>query len=136
MAIQLVGLEWAAQLVGVRIPDADEDALWRCARAWHTAAEQLRTLVPVAMQVGGGVADSLRGEAATRFAEVWQAIGATDGVLGRLANACENIATGFEYAAAEVERAKLQILAELAGLVATMAAFAAAVPGIGIAGGI
>lgn len=136
MTIQLGRLEPVARLVGVPFPEADEDALWRCARAWYTAADQLRQLPPVASEIGEGVAGALRGIAAERFAEVWSPVGAPDGLLYRLADMCDVIGGACERAAERVEQAKLTILAQLTGLVAGAAGFGVAVPGLAVARGL
>jgi len=136
MTIHLGSLEWAARLAGVPFPQADEDALWRCARAWYTAADQLRLLPPTAQQIADGVAEALRGTAAERFAEIWSEVTDRDGVLQRLADTCDAIGAACARAADQVEQAKLAILGELALLATVVAGFGVRVPGFGVAGGL
>jgi hypothetical protein len=136
MTIHLGSLQWAARLAGVPFPEADEDALWRCARAWYSVADHLRRLPAVAQEIGDGVAGAMQGTAAARFAEVWSEMEAPDGVLHRLADTCDAIGGACERAAEQVEQAKLVILAELAALASVAAGFGVAVPGFALAGGL
>ena len=84
MTIQLERLEWAARLVGVRFPDADEDGLRRCAQAWHSAAEQLRLVPPEAARIGAQVAEAVAGETAARFEGSWTPAPSVAGLLASL----------------------------------------------------
>ena len=136
MTIRLGNLEWVARLAGVPFPEADEEALWRCARAWYTAADQLRRLPPVAHEIGDSVATALRGVAAARFAEVWSPVGAPDGLFHRLADACDVLGGACERAAERVEQTKLAILAQLAALAAGIAGLGVPVPGLAVVRGL
>lgn len=130
MIIDLGSLEWVARLAGVPFPEADEDALWRCARAWYTAADQLRRLPSTAQEIGDRLAEAVEGAAATRLGETWAVMGAPDGVFQRLADQCDLVGGVCERAAEQVEHTKLVILAELAALATVAVGLGAGVPGL------
>lgn len=130
MTIDLGSLEWVARLAGVPFPEADEDALWRCARAWYTAADQLRRLPSTAQEIGDRLAEAVEGAAATRLGETWAVMGAPDGVFQRLPDQCDLVGGVCERAAEQVEHTKLVILAELAALATVAVGLGAGVPGL------
>lgn len=121
------GLDDLNFLVGADFPEADEDALWRIARAWAVAAADLRQLAPEALDAGEQVARALGGETGVAFAQLWRRFAATDGFADRLATACEALASACDNAALEIEYAKIQYIAALVVLGITLAALAAAI---------
>lgn len=114
-------------LVGADFPDADEDALRRCAGAWAATAASMYDLNGDLKHLGARVLDGLGGEAGEAFAELWQRFSASDGAVEQLAAACGELARACEAAAVEVEYAKIQYIAALVVLGITLAALAAAV---------
>jgi hypothetical protein len=129
---ELEHLQW---LVGFEAPRADEDALWRCSRAWQAAAVELRRLPADAAITGDRIAAALGGAASNlgmAFMDGWQPLAGPDGVLGRLADACEQLGLACDRAAVQVEYAKLAFIAALGVLAATLAALAVAL----VAGGV
>jgi hypothetical protein len=119
-------------VVGTRFPEADEDALWRCAAAWSAAATELRRLGPEAIVAGTRALDALGGEPGEAFAQLWQRFSADgDGFVDQVARACEELAAACDETACHVEYAKIQYLVALVILAATLAYLAALV----VAGG-
>jgi hypothetical protein len=130
------GLDDLNFLVGADFPDADEDALRRCARAWTDAAAQLHALGPDAVRAGTRVAEMLGGRTGAAFTEVWQRF-TTDGegFIDRLSAACGELGTFCDQAAAEVEYAKIQYIAALVLLGATIASLLAMIWAGGVSAG-
>jgi hypothetical protein len=126
---ELENLKW---FVGIDPPEADEDALWRSAQAWRAAAAELRRVASDAERTGAGVAAAIEGEAAAAFAQAWQPFVTDDGLLRRLAQACDELAAACDHAATEVEYAKLAFIVALVALAVTLAALTAAA----VAGGV
>jgi len=133
------GLDRLRSLVGLELPRADEDALWRCGRAWRAAADELRRLPPELAAVGDRIETALGGTSGTgmdgspdpaglapAFARAWHPIGGADGLVDRLADACERMGLACDRAAIEVEYAKLACIATLVGLASTLAGLAMA----------
>jgi hypothetical protein len=129
LTIRLVdGLDDLNFLVGTDFPDADEDALWRSAAAWSRAAADLRALSPEAVAAGLRVLELLGGAAGSSFATAWQQFAADgDGLIERLARACDELAAACDSVAVEVEYAKIQYIAALVVLGATIAGLVAAI---------
>ncbi len=134
MTIHLGGLEWVRRLVGIPFPEADEDALRRCARAWRSAAGQLREVPAAAAEIGADVAVAVSGATAEAFARYWQPY--ADGSLAQIADACDALAHACDHAATQVERAKIIFLTALATLAASLASFGMAVVGAGLVTGL
>lgn len=115
-------------LVGSDFPEADEDALWRCAHSWSAAAAALRQLHPDVAAAGARVLQAMAGESGASFARAWAVYADTpEGFIERLAEACEQLASACDRAAVEVEYAKIQYIAALVILGATIAALVATI---------
>jgi len=109
VTIRLGFLEEFNLLVGTTFPEADEDALWRCADAWIAASAELRRLGPDAVGAGQCVVDVLGGESGTAFERLWRRFSAEgEGYFDQLAEACEQLARACDETAREVEYAKIQ----------------------------
>jgi hypothetical protein len=122
------GLDDLNVLVGADFPDADEDGLWRCSAAWSRAAAGLRELTPGATAAGVQVLEALGGDAGAAFAAAWQGfVARDDGFVDRLADACDELARACDTVAVEVEYAKIQYIAALVILGATIAALVATI---------
>ena len=123
-------------LVGADFPEADEDALWRCAQAWAGAATDLRRLEPDAVDAGVRVVQALDGEAADAFANLWRLFtGDGEGLVEQLAAACDQLAAACDRTALEVEYAKIQYVAALVILGVTIASLLAMVWAAGVSAG-
>src|SRR5512139_863339 len=108
-------------IVGASFPDADEDALWRCAKAWESAAAEIRGTGPVGVDGAARVLGALGGESRAAFESLWQEIGGPDGFLHQIAGACDELAAACDAAASEVEYAKMQYIGALIFLAASVA---------------
>jgi hypothetical protein len=116
-------------VIGIEPPDADEDALRRCAVAWHRAAGELRVLVPDGVAIAATVMEGLEGATREAFDEAWRPFAVEDGLLEKIALACDQLAYACEDAARQVELARLAYvlaLTTLAGTIAVLIAVAAA----------
>jgi len=121
VTLRLGPYEGVNLLVGTRFPEADEDALWRCADAWAAAAAELRQLTPQAVSAGRDVVAVLGGEAGPAFEELWHRFTAAgEGYVDQLADACERLAAACDQTAREVEYAKIQYICALLILAATI----------------
>ncbi len=119
-------LDEAKYIVGFEFPQADEDALRRCAQAWRTAAGGARAVQGESAPVGGRVDRALGGESGAAFQSVWQQVARPDsGFLDQLARACDQMANACEHAAVEVEYAKYEFIGALALLAGTLAVLVA-----------
>ncbi len=111
-------------IVGMEFPQADEDALWRCARAWQNAAGQLRQVGAAATGAGDQVAAALDATTGAAFLSGWHRVAGSDtatGLVAQLASACDEIANACERAATEVQYAKYAFIGALAVLAGTIA---------------
>ncbi|WP_137725210.1 hypothetical protein [Prescottella subtropica] len=124
----------ASVAVGQDWPDGDETSLRRVADAWDLAAVALdrvgadgtRAIAPALAAVSGIVNDAVAGK--------WQQV---DASIEDLAAVCRQLADACDATAADVEHAKLSIIAALVTLAAEIAALLAAAPltaGISTAG--
>jgi hypothetical protein len=125
-------LEHLNVLVGADFPEADEDALWRCSRAWSEAANEIRALVPFAASAGAAVHEALGDDSGDAFARFWGPFHADGGYLATLAEHCDKLAAACDRTASDVEYAKLEYIAALVVLASTLAALTASL----IAGGV
>jgi hypothetical protein len=130
------GLDDLNFLVGADFPDADEDALRRAAQAWTNAARDLRQLTPEALVAGERVTEVLGGDVGPAFTRLWHQFAASgDGLVDTLAAACAELAAFCEAAATEVEYAKIQYIAALLLLGATIASLIAMIWAGGVSAG-
>jgi len=111
-------LRW---VVGSDWPEADEDALRRCAEAWRVAAEQIRALVPEAASTGARALRAVDGEVAERFVDLWGRYTSDSGYLPTLAAICDELARSCDTTATEVEYAKYQFIFALVALAVSIA---------------
>ena len=125
-------LEHLNVVVGADFPEADEDALWRCSRAWTDAASELRALVPFAASAGATVHGVLDGDTGDAFARLWGPFHADGGYLATLAEHCERLAAACDQTATDVEYAKLEYIGALVVLGSALAALTVSL----IAGGV
>ncbi|WP_305092542.1 hypothetical protein [Prescottella sp. R16] len=115
----------ASVAVGQDWPEGDETSLRRIADAWDLAAVACdrvgadgdRAIGPALAAVSGIVNDAVAGK--------WQEIGAS---VDDLAAACRQLADACDAAAADVEHAKLSIIAALVALAAEIAVLLATAP--------
>ncbi|WP_050515329.1 hypothetical protein [Streptomyces rimosus] len=120
---------WVLDLLGYSWPEADEDKLMECGRAWlEFAAQAGRTDVR-----GGSVAREVvsanSGEAVSRFSETWE--GFSDGPGSCLPDAqaaAHVIGAAFEVAAAAVFAAKAEVIVQLVVLAVELISAQAAAP--------
>lgn len=119
---ELEDLNW---LTGSDFPEADEDALWRCAQAWRDAAAALGAIRPVADGAAQAVRPALGAAPGAAFDIVWRQLAqADDGLADRLAKACAELAQACSGFAEEIEYAKLEYIAALVVLGGTLVALA------------
>ncbi len=134
-----VELGWLAWTVRPYWPDADEDALRRCAQAWRAAADGLRGVLPDADRAGGGAVSALDGPTADAVRAVWDGFTVgDDGHIEVLASACAGLAGVCDGTADVVERAKYQLVRAvlvLAGELTVLAAIAPATAGLSLLAG-
>src|SRR6266545_3483723 len=134
-----VELGWLAWTVRPYWPDADEDALRRCAQAWRAAADGLRGVLPDADRAGGGAVSALDGPTADAVRAVWDGFTVgDDGHIEVLASACAGLAGVCDGTADVVERAKHQLVRAvlaLAGELTVLAAIAPATAGLSLLAG-
>ncbi len=114
-------LEELKFLVGFEFPQADEDALRRCAGAWRAAAGELRMVQAGAEPGGAAVHAALDSEVGPAFDHAWQQVARPGtGLVDQLASACQQVAAACEHASTEVEYAKLEFIGALAMLAYTI----------------
>jgi hypothetical protein len=107
-------LEETKYLVGFEFPQADEDALRRCAQAWRTAASQLRGIETPGQALQSIVDAALGGDTGDAFDEAWKPIvRAGDGFIEQLAVICDHVAEACDHAATEVEYTKYEFIGTL-----------------------
>ncbi|PTR31203.1 hypothetical protein C8K36_101230 [Rhodococcus sp. OK519] len=127
MGIEIPGpLRTVASLAsGQDWPEADETSLRRLSDAWEAAAgdvERIGAGGDAAMQAAlAGVAGAVN-EAMSAH---WATIGGNDGAVDQIVAVCRELADACEFTAADVEEAKLAIIAALVALAAQIAALAA-----------
>lgn len=116
----------ASVAVGQDWPEADETSLRRLSDAWELAAVRLdragadgaRSIQPALDALTGDVNDAVAGR--------WREVGAS---VEELAAACRQLADSCESTAADVEHAKLSIIAALGLLAVEIASLLAAAAG-------
>ncbi|MFH8408068.1 PE-PGRS family protein [Streptomyces sp. NPDC018019] len=130
MALTLPGeVVWVLDLLGYSWPEADEDRLMECGRAWLEFAAQVgRTDGRGGSAVREVVAGN-SGEAVSRFSKTWE--GFSDGPGSCLPDAqiaANVIGIAFEVAAAAVLAAKAEVIVQLVVLAVELIAAQAAAP--------
>ncbi|GCD42621.1 PE-PGRS family protein [Streptomyces paromomycinus] len=130
MALTLPGeVVWVLDLLGYRWPEADEDKLMECGRAWLDFAAQVgrtdgRGECAVREVTGGS-----SGEAVRRFTDEWENFsGGPGSYLTDARIAAQVIGVAFEVAAAAVFAAKAEVVAQLVVLAVELIAAQAAAP--------
>ncbi|NKS47654.1 hypothetical protein GS480_02710 [Rhodococcus hoagii] len=127
MGIEIPGsLRAVASLAsGQDWPEADETSLRRLSDAWESVAtdvERIGAGGDDAMQAAlAGVAGAVNQAMTTH----WATVGGSDGAIEQLVGLCRELADACESTAADVEEAKLTIIAALVALAAQIAALTA-----------
>lgn len=121
-----MGIELPAELTGVAAragvswPQADEDKMRDCARAWRQAGTEVSTLAGDADRVAHSALAAIVGKAGDAAARHWN--GFTDPDSGHFTVAirgCTNAADRLEHGAAQVIEAKTKIIRRLVSLART-----------------
>lgn len=115
MGIELPAeLAGVAERVGLRWPEADEDAMREQAVAWRAAERELTTLAADADAAAGGALGAMSGPAADAARQLWSGFVDPDG--GTLTGAAEGAgkaAHRLERAAEQVGSAKVEMVRQL-----------------------
>lgn len=127
MGIEIPGsLRTVASLAsGQDWPEADETSLRRLSDAWESVATDVE-------RIGAGGDDAMQAALAGVAGAVneamsahWATVGGSDGAIDQIVAVCRELADACESTAADVEEAKLTIIAALVALAAQIAALAA-----------
>lgn len=127
MGIEIPGsLRTGASLAsGQDWPEADETSLRRLSDAWESVATDVE-------RIGAGGDDAMQAALAGVAGAVneamsahWATVGGSDGAIDQIVAVCRELADACESTAADVEEAKLTIIAALVALAAQIAALAA-----------
>lgn len=127
MGIEIPGpLRTVASLAsGQDWPEADETSLRRLSDAWESVAVDVE-------RIGAGGDDAMQAALAGVAGAVnqamsahWARVGGSDGAVDEIVVACRELADACESTAADVEEAKLTIIAALVALAAQIAALTA-----------
>jgi hypothetical protein len=129
------GLDHLNLLVGADFPEADEDALRRCASMWLEAARQLRELRTDGADADVRVAQVLGGDAGDAFGDLWTRVCAPGAALDQLATACDQLGDACAEVADAVEYAKIEYIGALLGLGATLAYLLGSAVMVGVSAG-
>ncbi len=102
----------AAQ-VGLRWPEADEDAMRESAAAWRETASSLDSLSSSADSVAQGALASLQGESGDAAGREWKGVIGEDGPLRSSVKACTASADRLDHAAEQIGAAKVRMVRQL-----------------------
>ncbi|WP_399085020.1 PE-PGRS family protein [Streptomyces sp. BBFR2] len=133
MSLTLPGeVTWVLNLLGYDWPEADEDALFECAAAWRTFAEQVNATLSQGSSAANEVTSANSGEAIEGFTNEWGAFAgggnSGDNYLRDAAAAAEVIALAFDAAALAVIEGKVAVIAQLVLLAVELISAQAAAP--------
>ena len=110
-------LKWLEWVVGMDWPQGDEDALWRLKDAWHTAGQDLVSLLEDGDTAYYRVLAGVGGSLEQAFTAYWQQYSeGDDAYLAKLAQICLNLADHCDQTALQIEYAKYQFIITLAFL--------------------
>jgi hypothetical protein len=107
-------LQWASYLVGSKWPKGDEDAMFRIAEDWRTAAEELVVLMSELNRVRSSILSALQGQTADAVDEQFSLMFDGNASVERLAEAMAALGDLAEATGRNIEHTKLQILTSLA----------------------
>lgn len=118
MTIELPAeLHGLAARVGVRWPEADEDAMRRLAGSWRETARSVDVLVRDADSTAGAALGAIEGETADAARAHWNGLVESDtGRLPMSSRACTDVADRLDHAAEQVAATKVRIVRELVAL--------------------
>ncbi|WP_030676680.1 hypothetical protein [Streptomyces rimosus] len=122
---------WVLGLLGYDWPEADEDALFKCAETWRTFAAQVEQSSSQGTSAANEVVAANTGEAVEGFSKEWGAFSGSSGSDHYLRDAqlaAEVIALAFDAAAIAVLTGKIAIIAQLVMLAVELIAAQAAAP--------
>ncbi|GAA3166285.1 MULTISPECIES: PE-PGRS family protein [Streptomyces] len=133
MSLTLPGeVTWVLDLLGYEWPEADEDALFDCAAAWRTFAEQVNETLSQGSSAANEVTSANSGEAIEGFTNEWGAFAGSgnsgDSYLRDAAAAAEVIALAFDAAALAVIEGKVAVIVQLVMLAVELISAQAAAP--------
>ncbi|MGW7553204.1 WXG100-like domain-containing protein [Streptomyces rimosus] len=130
MALTLPGeVVWVLDLLGYSWPEADEDKLMECGRAWLEFAAQVGRTDGRGGSVVREVVSANSGEAVSRFSETWEDFsGGVGAYLPDAQIAADVIGMAFEVAAAAVFAAKVEVIVQLVVLAVELISAQAAAP--------
>ncbi|MEV5599086.1 PE-PGRS family protein [Streptomyces sp. NPDC052496] len=122
---------WVLGLLGYDWPQADEDALFKCAETWRNFAAQVEQAASQGTSAANEVVAANTGEAVDGFTKEWGAFSGSAGSDHYLRDAqiaAETIALAFDAAAIAVLSGKIAIIAQLVALAVELIAAQAAAP--------
>ncbi|WP_434581829.1 EndoU domain-containing protein [Carbonactinospora thermoautotrophica] len=123
MSILLPGeLVTVLDLLGFTWPQADEDKLEDCARAWRDFANEVEHVLADADRVVRAVVAENQGASIAAFEDYWPRLGGGSGQLCEAADAARLVAEVLEGFAEAVRWAKRLVLAQLVACAASLAA--------------
>ncbi|MCX9191956.1 hypothetical protein C3Y87_11115 [Carbonactinospora thermoautotrophica] len=123
MSILLPGeLVTVLDLLGFTWPQADEDKLEDCARAWRDFANEVEHVLADADRVARAVVAENHGASIAAFEDYWPRLGGGSGQLCEAADAARLVAEVLEGFAEAVRWAKRLVLAQLVACAASLAA--------------
>ncbi|MCX9193441.1 hypothetical protein C3Y87_18975 [Carbonactinospora thermoautotrophica] len=123
MSILLPGeLVTVLDLLGFTWPQADEDKLEDCARAWRDFADEVEHVLADADRVARAVVAENHGASIAAFEDYWPRLGGGSGQLCEAADAARLVAEVLEGFADAVRVAKGLVLAQLGLAAASLAA--------------
>ncbi|WP_150247153.1 PE-PGRS family protein [Streptomyces albofaciens] len=130
MALTLPGeVVWVLDLLGYSWPEADEDKLMECGRAWLEFAAQVGRTDGRGGSAVREVVSANSGEAVSRFSETWERFSDGPGSYLPDAQVAANvIGVGFEVAAGAVFAAKAEVIVQLVVLAVELISAQAAAP--------
>ncbi|WP_067068768.1 CdiA C-terminal domain-containing protein [Carbonactinospora thermoautotrophica] len=115
-------LVFVLDLLGFTWPQADEDKLEDCARAWRDFADEVEHVLADADRVARAVVAENQGVSIAAFEEYWPRLGGGSGQLREAADAARLVADVLEGFAEAVRWAKRLVLAQLVACAASLAA--------------
>nr|WP_067071337.1 hypothetical protein [Carbonactinospora thermoautotrophica] len=123
MSLMLPGeLVFVLDLLGFTWPQANEDKLEDCARAWRDFADEVEHVLADADRVARAVVAENHGASIAAFEAYWPRLGGGSGQLREAADAARLVAEVLEGFAEAVRWAKRLVLAQLVACAASLAA--------------
>ncbi|APU13206.1 MULTISPECIES: WXG100 family type VII secretion target [Actinoalloteichus] len=117
-------LQWVASVaLGADWPESDEDKLRELGAAWSTAGTDVASVLETAGSAASAAVGTMQGDTAEQFQAYWDEFAEH---LGQLTELSEQLSTGCDEMALEVEHAKISIYVALAALAIQIIALLAA----------